>query len=98
MKFSKRRKQRAKSLSGGEQQKLAFLRAIIFKPKLVITDEAMTAMDMDSLDLFEQTIIEEQKREKSIWIIISHQMPHIERLCKNIYSIRDGKVNEITQS
>ena len=92
MRFSKRAKQRAKSLSGGEQQKLAFLRAIIFNPKLVIVDEAMTAMDMDSLDLFEKTIIEEQKRENSIWIIISHQMPHIRRTCDYIYFMYNGKI------
>ena len=91
MKFLKRSKQRAKSLSGGEQQKLSFLRAIIFKPKLVIADEAMTAMDMDSLDLFEKTIIEEQKKENSIWIIISHQMPHIRRICDYLFFMHDGK-------
>ena len=92
MKFSKRAKQRAKSLSGGEQQKLAFLRAIIFKPKLVIADEAMTAMDMDSIDHFEKAIREEQEKEKSIWIIISHQMPHIRRICDFVFFMYDGKM------
>jgi len=92
MNFSKRGKQRAKSLSGGEQQKLSFLRAIIFKPKFIIADEAMTAMDMDSLDLFEKTIIEEQKKENSIWIIISHQMPHIRRICGYLFFMYDGKM------
>ena len=92
MKFSHRGKQKAKSLSGGEQQKLAFLRAIIFKPRLVITDEAMTAMDMDSLDLFEKTVMEEQKKENSIWIIISHHMPHIRRICDSFLFMYDGKV------
>jgi len=93
MKFSKRGKQRAKSLSGGEQQKLSFLRAIIFKPKFIIADEAMTAMDMDSLDLFEKTIIEEQKKENSTWIIISHQMPHIRRICDYLFFMYDGKMS-----
>jgi len=92
MKFLNRGRQRAKSLSGGEQQKLSFLRAVIFKPKLIIADEAMTAMDMDSLDLFERTIIEEQKKENSIWIIISHQMPHIRRVCDYIFFIYNGKI------
>ena len=92
MNFVNRSRQRAKSLSGGEQQKLSFLRAVIFKPKLIIADEAMTAMDMDSLDLFERTIIEEQKKEKSIWIIISHQMPHIRRVCDYVFFMYDGKV------
>ena len=92
MKFSHRGKQRAKSLSSGEQQKLAFLRAIIFNPRFVIADEAMTAMDIDSLDLFEKTILEEQKKENSIWIIISHQMPHIRRVCDTLFFMYDGKV------
>ena len=96
MKFSHRAKQRAKSLSSGEQQKLAFLRAIIFGPKFIIADEAMTAMDIDSLDLFEKTVLEEQNKENSIWIIISHQMSHVKRLCKNVYSMQEGKISETT--
>jgi len=88
----KQAKQKAKSLSGGEQQKLAFLRAIIFKPRFIIADEAMTAMDMDSVDLFEKIILEEQKKEKSAWIIISHQISHIKRICDSLYSMFDGKI------
>jgi len=89
-----RKKQRAKSLSGGEQQKLSFLRAVIFKPKLVIADEAMTAMDMDSLDIFEKIIIEEQEKENSIWIIISHQMPRLKDICNRLYFMDNGTINQ----
>jgi len=92
MGFSQKGKQRARSLSGGEQQKLAFLRSIIFKPRLVIADEAMTAMDLESLDLFESILLEEQKRENSVWVIISHQMPHIRRICNSIIFLYNGKV------
>jgi len=91
-------KQKAKSLSGGEQQKLAFIRAIIFKPKFIIVDEAMSALDMESIDLFEKTIIEEQKKEKSIWVIISHQMSCIKNLCEYLFLMREGNVNEAAQS
>ena len=92
MGFSERRKQKAKSLSSGEQQKLAFLRALIFKPRLVIADEAMTALDIDSLDLFENMILEEQKKDPITWIITSHQMPHIRRLCEYIFFMYQGKI------
>jgi len=92
MGFSRRGKQKARSLSGGEQQKLAFLRALIFRPRLIIADEAMAALDMDSLDLFEKTIIEEQRKENSTWIIISHQMPHIRCLCGRIFFLYQGKI------
>jgi ABC-type multidrug transport system ATPase subunit len=92
MGFSGREKQRARSLSGGEQQKLAFLRAIIFKPRFIIADEAMTAMDMDSLNHFENSILDGQKKEPVIWIIISHQMPHIRRLADHIFFMHQGKM------
>jgi len=92
MGFLNRKNQRAKSLSGGEQQKLSFLRAVIFKPKFIIADEAMTAMDLGSLDVFEKIIIEEQEKEKSIWIIISHQMLNLKNICDFIYYMKNGKL------
>ena len=92
MGFSERQKQKAKSLSSGEQQKLAFLRAIIFKPRFIIADEAMTAMDIDSLDTFENMLLEEQRKENSTWIIISHQMPHIRRLCAHTFFMYQGRI------
>ena len=92
MGFSRRGKQRARSLSGGEQQKLAFLRALIFKPKFIIADEAMTALDIDSLDLFERMILEGQEKDPVTWIVISHQMPHIRRLCERIFFMYQGKI------
>jgi ABC-type multidrug transport system ATPase subunit len=90
--FLHRRKQRARSLSGGEQQKLALARALIFKPKLIIADEAMTDMDIDSLDMFEGMILNSQKSDPIIWIIISHQLPHIRRLCEYIFFMDKGRL------
>jgi len=92
MGFSGKGKQRAKSLSSGEQQKLSLLRALIFKPRFVVADEAMTALDMDSLDLFENMILEEQKKENTVWIIISHQMPQVRRLCDHVYFMYNGRM------
>ena len=92
MGLSHRRKQKARSLSGGEMQKLAFLRALIFKPRLVIADEAMTALDIDSLDIFEKLILEEQKKDPITWIIISHQISHVRRLVSHVFFMYRGKM------
>jgi len=92
MGLSQRRKLKARLLSGGEQQKLSFLRAMIFKPRFIIADEAMTALDIDSLDLFENLILESQKKDPVTLIIISHQMPHIRRLSSHIFFIYQGKI------
>ena len=90
MGFSERRKQKARLLSGGEQQKLAFLRALVFRPRLIIADEAMTALDIDSLDHFENFLLEEQKKRPVVWIIISHQMSHVRRLVDYLFFMYRG--------
>lgn len=90
--FLGRQKQQARSLSSGEQQKLALVRAMIFNPKLVIVDEALTDLDIDSLDMFEQLILEIQKTHPVIWLLISHQLPHIQRLCEYIFFMAAGRL------
>ena len=92
MGFSRREKQKARSLSSGEQQKLALLRALTFKPRFIVADEAMTALDIDSLDNFENMIKEEQKKDPVIWIIISHQMPQIRRLVNYVFFMHNGSI------
>jgi ABC-type multidrug transport system ATPase subunit len=92
MGFTNRKKQKARSLSDGEQQKLALLRALIFKPRLIIADEAMTAIDIDSLDIFEDMILTEQKNDPIIWIIISHQMSQIRRMVDHVFFMYGGTI------
>jgi ABC-type multidrug transport system ATPase subunit len=90
--FLKRKNQRARELSGGEKQKIALLRAMIFQPRFIILDEAMTDLDMDSLDFFEGMILERQKNDPVIWIIISHQLAQVRRLCGYIFFMNGGQV------
>ena len=88
----KRKDERARGLSGGEKQKLALLRAMIFRPRLLILDEAMTDLDLDSLDLFENMILERQKEDPVIWIIISHQLAQVRRLCDYVFFMSNGQL------
>lgn len=85
-----KKKQYARSLSSGERQKLAFARALIFSPKLIIVDETFSNMDPDSVRLFEQMILEHQKDNPSTWIIISHQLVHIHRICDEVHFMENG--------
>ena len=87
-----RKNQRARGLSGGERQKLALLRAMIFNPRLIILDEAMTDLDLDSVDLFEGMILERQRQDPIVWIVISHQLAQIRRLCGYIFFMANGKL------
>jgi len=87
-----KRKQYALSLSSGEQQKLSLVRALIFSPKLILIDEALSNLDIESVDLFEKLFLERQKNEPATWLVISHQLPHIQRLCSRVFFMYDGAI------
>lgn len=89
-----KKKQYALSLSSGEQQKLSFIRALIFKPKLVIVDETLSNLDPDSADLFEKLILEQQKNDPITWITISHQLVHIRKICDTVHFMEKGDIIE----
>ncbi|MCL2353091.1 MAG: ABC transporter ATP-binding protein [Defluviitaleaceae bacterium] len=85
-------KQHAPSLSSGEQQKLAFARAMIFDPKLILIDEAFSNMDIESVAFFEEYILKKQKETPATWFIISHQLSNIKRLCDYVYFMDKGDI------
>jgi len=82
----------ARSLSSGQQQKLSLARALIFNPKLIIVDESLSNLDLDSIELFEAEIMRIQNTAPITWIIISHQPAHVRKLCDIIHFIDKGRV------
>lgn len=90
----KQKKQYARSLSSGERQKLSFLRAVIFKPKLIMVDETLSNLDAESESLFEGIIGEIQEEHPVTWLIVNHQMDHIYQLCDEIHYMEKGRFVE----
>ncbi len=84
--------QYARTLSSGEQQKISFIRAIIFKPKLIMIDETLSNLDIDSLTTFLDLILELQKELQSTWIIISHQFNQLKKVCDEFHYMKKGKI------
>lgn len=85
------KKQYARSLSSGERQKLSFLRAVIFHPKLIMVDETLSNLDTESEALFEGMIREIQEKEPATWLIVNHQMDHINELCDRLHYMEKGR-------
>jgi len=82
----------ALTLSGGEQQKLALIRAIVFSPKLIIIDEGFSNMDIESISMFEDFILNTQKKQNITWVITSHQLSTVKRLCDSVIFMYDGEI------
>ena len=87
-----RKKQYAPSLSTGEQQKLSIIRALIFSPQLILIDEAFSNLDIESVCMLEAFILDRQLREPVTWVVISHQISNIQRLCDTVFFMDDGKL------
>ena len=85
-------KQQAKTLSGGVQQRVAFTRAWILKPKVLLLDEPMANMDIESR---EQAcdLLKRMKSEGMSIVITSHDTNIIDGLIDINFSLSDGKLD-----
>ena len=85
-------KQQAKTLSGGVQQRVAFTRAWILKPKILLLDEPMANMDIESR---EQAcdLLKRMKFEGMSIVITSHDTNIIDGLIDSHFSLSDGKLD-----
>lgn len=86
------RDQYAGSLSSGERQKLSFVRATVFRPKLILMDETLSNLDAESGKLFREMIIERHREDGSTWLIVSHQWDAMNELFDDVFHMEKGRI------
>lgn len=84
--------QYAGSLSSGERQKLSFIRAIVFRPKMVLMDETLSNLDSESEALFREIIMERHREDGSTWLIVSHQWDEMNELFDKVHHMEKGRI------
>jgi ABC-type lipoprotein export system ATPase subunit len=77
-------------LSGGEQQRLAFLSLIYKNPEILILDEPSSQLDEENKSILLKTIIEKKNEGKTI--IISTHDPLFFEIADNVYILKEGKI------
>ncbi|MCX6131655.1 MAG: ATP-binding cassette domain-containing protein, partial [Proteobacteria bacterium] len=76
-------------LSGGQKQRLALARALIRDPRILILDEATSAIDVTLEDKLQGTL--RQLMQGRTCFIVSHRSPSIVT-CQNILVMDEGRV------
>lgn len=81
-----------KELSAGMLQKFAVAHALINEPELVIADEPTSNLDPAARSELLDLILELRKDNKTTFLISSHILPELSRICESVAIINDGKV------
>ena len=83
--------QLATQLSGGESQKVALARALVFDPEVLLLDEPTASIDPATIEMIEEAITKRNIRQKMTVIMISHNMDQVKRMCDEIVYMKKGK-------
>ena len=84
-------KQKVNTLSGGEKQRVAIMRAVLKNPEMILCDEPTGSLDEEnSKNIF--TILKNLSKEKLV-IVVSHDRKSAEDFGDGIIEIKDGVIN-----
>ncbi|NKM65680.1 dipeptide ABC transporter ATP-binding protein [Rhizobium leguminosarum bv. viciae] len=81
--------------SGGQRQRICIARALAMSPKLIIADEAVSALDVAIKGQIIQLMMDLQAEFGISYLFISHDMAAIEKICNRVAVMYYGELVEI---
>ncbi|MGI4869580.1 MAG: ATP-binding cassette domain-containing protein [Janthinobacterium lividum] len=82
-------------LSGGQQQRVALARALARRPRLLLLDEPLAALDQPTRLRLQQVLLAAHRQFHLTTILISHDPAEIARLADRVVELDLGQVQHI---
>lgn len=88
-------KQKVTKLSGGQKQRVALARALASRPRVLLLDEPLSAIDSEMRISLQDEILKAHQLFDATTLLISHDKDEIARMATHILTITKEKVDKI---
>jgi spermidine/putrescine transport system ATP-binding protein len=88
----------ATALSGGQRQRVALARALVLRPKVLLLDEPLSALDRKMREQMQEELIRLQRQVGITFVLVTHDQEEALVMSDRIAVMFDGGITQIAEA